>query len=312
MADEPANTSANAASAPVSSQYQIDAASANGLRELLHYGAELPPVVSAHRGGAGPGLPENCIATFEQTLAHGYAMLEVDPRLTRDGVVVLHHDATLDRTTTGTGPISEFSLGELKHLKLKDSNGVVTDHRINTLSEAFEWARGKAILVIDSKDLSVAQRVEQIEKHNAEAYAMIIAGSLKAAQECYQLNPNIMMEVMIPDRDRLGEFEAAGIPWDRVVAFVGHQPTEDQQLIQMLHDRGVLVMGGTSRNLDLELSQRRDGAQLLEQRYRDLVARGIDLIETDLPRSVWPILFGDSGGRQATRALRRVQISDAK
>ncbi len=271
----------------------INAESPEGLRELFRVTGERLPIVSAHRGGAGPELPENSIATFAATLRNGYAMLEIDPRVTRDGQIVVIHDATLDRTTTGQGPIKERTLAELKQLRLKDSNGDATNYQIPTLSEVFRWARGKAILVIDGKDLTIADRVRQIEKHNAESYAMVIVGGVKAAKECYVLNPDIMMEVFVPDRQRFDALEASGVRWSNVIAFVGHQPTKDRELLRLLHERGVSTIAGTSRNLDRELAIGPEQDGELESKYRELLDRGIDLIETDLPRRVWPLLYRD-------------------
>ena len=59
------------------------------------------------------GYPENCIATFEHTLQHTFSILEIDLQFTKDGQIVLHHDPTLDRTTTGTGPVADHTLKEL-------------------------------------------------------------------------------------------------------------------------------------------------------------------------------------------------------
>ncbi len=64
-----------------------------------------PPRVFAHRGGCALG-PENTIAAFDRGLAAGADGLELDVRLSADGVVVVCHDETLDRTTNGTGPVS--------------------------------------------------------------------------------------------------------------------------------------------------------------------------------------------------------------
>ena len=278
-----------AETSPIPICHSIDARTPVGLRELFRHTGERLPLVSAHRSGAGPGFPENCLATFEETLRVGYAMLEIDPRVTKDGHIVIHHDATLDRTTNGHGPIKEKTLAELRELRLKDINGDLTDHPIPTLSEVFQWARGRAILVIDQKDLSIVRRVRQIEKHGAESYAMLIAGGVKAAKECYDLNPDIMMEVFISDRKRFDAFEASGIRWSNVIAFVGHKPTSDRELLRLLHERGVTTIAGTSRNLDRELMQRPGTDGELESEYRKLLERGVDLIETDLPRLIWPM-----------------------
>jgi glycerophosphoryl diester phosphodiesterase len=264
------------------------------LQALLAHTGEPLPLVSAHRGGgAQKGFPENCIATFEQTLRHTYAMLEIDPRYTKDGAIVVHHDATLDRTTTGSGPIAGQTLAELQQLKLKDAEGNVTAHSIPTLDEVLEWARGKAILVLDQKDVPVAARVKKIEEHKAEAYAMLIVGSFKNAQECHALNPNIMMEVMIPTREKVAEFDKLGISWRNVVAFVGHIPPEDAALYEMIHAKGANCMIGTSRNLDKQLlSGQVTDIKQLEPGYRAFLKRGADIIETDIPVPLGPMLYG--------------------
>jgi glycerophosphoryl diester phosphodiesterase len=68
--------------------------------------------VFAHRGGSALA-PENTLAAFDAGLAAGADGLELDVRLTRDGVVVVHHDASLDRTTNLRGPIAEYAADEL-------------------------------------------------------------------------------------------------------------------------------------------------------------------------------------------------------
>ena len=73
------------------------------------------PLVYAHRGGAAL-RPENTIEAFDNGLALGADGLEFDVRLTRDGVVVVHHDETLERTTTGRGRLSACSSDQLKAL----------------------------------------------------------------------------------------------------------------------------------------------------------------------------------------------------
>jgi glycerophosphoryl diester phosphodiesterase len=70
------------------------------------------PQVFAHRGGSRLA-PENTLAAFDRGLAHGAQGLELDVHLSRDGVVVVHHDRTLERTTNLTGPIADRTAGEL-------------------------------------------------------------------------------------------------------------------------------------------------------------------------------------------------------
>jgi glycerophosphoryl diester phosphodiesterase len=73
------------------------------------------PLVYAHRGGAKL-RPENTIVAFDHGLSLGADGLEFDVHLSRDGVVVIHHDATLERTTNGGGPVAALTADELGRL----------------------------------------------------------------------------------------------------------------------------------------------------------------------------------------------------
>lgn len=278
------------------------------LQELFKHTGEALPLVSAHRGGPQKNLPENCLATFENTLRHTFAVLEVDPRYTKDGAIVLHHDPRLERTTTGRGLVADFTLQELKQLRLKDPDGTVTEHQIPTLDEALEWARGKTILILDQKDVPVAARVNKIEEHKAESQAMLIVYSFKEAQACHALNPNIMMEVMISTRAQFDQFDKTGVPWRNIVAFVGHLPAPDAKLCGLLHGRGVTCIVGTSRHLDRRfLSGEVTNLHVLEPDYRALLQRGADLIETDLPAQLGSVLFSATRAPVSKEPYFRVQ-----
>lgn len=74
-----------------------------------------PPQVFAHRGGCDLG-PENTLAAFDLGVAAGADGLELDVHLSADGVVVVHHDTTLDRTTGGAGPIAARTADELARI----------------------------------------------------------------------------------------------------------------------------------------------------------------------------------------------------
>ena len=73
------------------------------------------PWVVAHRGGMGQ-WPENTLYAFRRALAAGADVLDMDVRSSADGRLVVFHDAHLDRTTDGSGPVSERSLAELRGL----------------------------------------------------------------------------------------------------------------------------------------------------------------------------------------------------
>src|SRR5690606_4767374 len=99
----------------------------DAIRSFFRYTPDRIPIIGAHRGGVFDGLPENAIATYDHLLQLTHAVIEVDPRMTRDGVVVVMHDETLDRTTTGTGYVRDHTWKELQELRLKDASGKPTN-----------------------------------------------------------------------------------------------------------------------------------------------------------------------------------------
>jgi glycerophosphoryl diester phosphodiesterase len=273
--------------------FHLDAQTPQGLRDLFKPTGEALPILSAHRGGAGRGLPENCMATFAATVAHGWSLLEIDLRTTKDGVIVLMHDPTLDRTSNGTGAIKDRTLAELRELRLKDRDGKLTEHRIPTLDEAMKWARGKTILMLDKKEVPVKEVVRVVTEHRAESYAMMLAYTAAEAKECHTLNPEVMMEVMLGTRERFEEFARTGVRWSNVIAFVGHTATPDLELCRQIREKGASCMAGSSRNIDREfLTGRVSTVEPLREKYRALLERGVDVIETDIPRDVASVVHG--------------------
>ena len=86
------------------------------------------PLVFAHRGG-GALAPENTIAAFDHGLALGADGLELDVHLSRDGVVVVHHDRSLDRTTALAGPISARTVDDLRRAQVPTLAEVLSRYR---------------------------------------------------------------------------------------------------------------------------------------------------------------------------------------
>jgi len=93
----------------------------------------------AHRGGAAR-WPENSLEAFRGAIALGARLLELDVHLTADGDVAVIHDATLDRTTTGSGPVSARTAAELRDLRLKKGDGTLSGEGLPMLSDVLALA----------------------------------------------------------------------------------------------------------------------------------------------------------------------------
>lgn len=107
-------------------------------------------LVASHRGGVyWEDAPENTLGAFEKTTESGTDIIELDVRKTFDGHLVVIHDNDLDRTTNGSGKISERTLSYIKSLKTLDQNGSITNFSVPTLEEAMLFAKGKVLIMID-------------------------------------------------------------------------------------------------------------------------------------------------------------------
>ncbi|MEO1714458.1 MAG: glycerophosphodiester phosphodiesterase family protein [Bacteroidota bacterium] len=261
-------------------------ADANRLSEAFVWKENNPTLISAHRGGPEAGFPENCIETFEHTIGYAPSILEMDVVQSSDDVLYLMHDNSLDRTTTGTGKVSEKPWAYVQTLTLVDNDGEATGYKVPTLMETLEWARGKAILSLDVKRGVPFERVvEEVEVAQAEGYIMIIVYNLNDAQKVYELNPNLMMSVSIRNQEELDRFKATGIPSTRVVAFTGTR-LKEARFYEQLHQEGISCILGTLGNLDKQAAARGDELYL---QHRDL---GVDIFATDRPGAVAKMLYG--------------------
>lgn len=113
--------------------------------------AEVEPgrvYIVAHRGD-WRDYPENSLQAIESCIRMGLAMAEIDLARTKDGHLVLMHDSTVDRTTTGRGKVADLTLVEIQALRLKNGYGVATTFGVPTLQEALQTARGRIRLNLD-------------------------------------------------------------------------------------------------------------------------------------------------------------------
>jgi glycerophosphoryl diester phosphodiesterase len=118
------------------------------------------PKTIAHRGDSAR-LPEQTLAAFAAAAAHGVDMLELDVRRSRDGHLVLMHDATVDRTTTGTGRVDSLSLAELRRLDAGSWFGpAFTGEQVPTLDDVLALAEttGVALCIEVKGETAAAQR----------------------------------------------------------------------------------------------------------------------------------------------------------
>ncbi|MGV6946521.1 glycerophosphodiester phosphodiesterase family protein [Sphingobacterium kyonggiense] len=239
-------------------------------------------VISGHRGTIENGMPENSIPAMESVLKHTVAIFEIDPRLSKDSIPVMVHDATLDRTTTGKGKVIDYTYKELKKLRLKDHHGQATKYKINTLDEMIKWAKGKTILNLDKKDLPMEMTAEIIRKHDAYAWVWVTVHNVEQAKFYLDKNPKQYLSMHIKTQKDLEAFKASGLPYNRMIVYIGPEIKEsNQKMYNFFKEKGVLCMISSAPTYDKLASKEERAAK-----YRAVFADGATVLESDLPIEV--------------------------
>lgn len=174
-----------------------------------------PPIVQAHRGYSEV-YPENTLLAFERAFAAGADRIETDLGLTKDGVVVLMHDRTVDRTTDGSGPVHVLTLAEIRELDAGSwKDDAFRGERVPTLEEAIELAREHGgLLNLEIKTSgrpsylvrdTVAAAVALVHELAAEDMVMFSSFDLAALALVREQDPNLRLGLL--DWDEPGRFD---------------------------------------------------------------------------------------------------------
>ncbi len=229
--------------------------------------------VGGHRG-ASSRAAENTYAAFELAVQEGAVYTETDIRRTADGHLVLVHDATLDRTTDGRGPVSEMTMAAIAEL---DAGGWFGDEfrgqRVPRFDAFLSWVEDRprfgAALEVKAGGIGaeVAQLAWASPARDRLAIYAFDPGEIRAAKAVQPGLPCVLLLRLDDDPDGvLAAIEAcradgADVPWQ----------WNAEGLIAGMRERGLLVGGGSA-----------SGGEAAER----LVALGTDMIDTDGPAAM--------------------------
>lgn len=204
------------------------------------------PLIVGHRGTC-VGRPECTLAALEYAVEVGAQVVEIDVRTSKDGVLFLLHDGTLDRTTDGTGSPNLLTMAELKRL---DAGRYLDEKyrgtRIPTLAEALDFCRNRIDVLLDLKEQGeeYAKKVARdIVEHGNPARTILGVRSVEQAQQFRQLLPNSGQLGFLPDSQGIEAFAEAGVD---VVRLWPKWFKENDNLVERVRKAGVkLQLNGT-------------------------------------------------------------------
>ncbi|HEU4368644.1 MAG TPA: glycerophosphodiester phosphodiesterase family protein [Methylomirabilota bacterium] len=238
--------------------------------------------VAAHRGGALL-WPENSLLAFRNAVGLGVELLETDVHLTADDQLIVLHDPTLDRTTTGRGPVRDARLAELAPLRLRGAGATPTDEPIPTLAQVLDLvasARGVGLL-LEIKVDAVGRRYPGIEE---KTLAMVRERGLLDRTPIMAFQPETVR--------RVRELEPAA----RTVLLVSRGRTERERAnppdaVRLAREAGAAWLGINHRLLDSDViaAARRAGVSVAawtvnqESDIRRVLDLGVDVVISDQP-----------------------------
>ena len=238
-------------------------------------------LVAAHRGGAAL-WPENSLLAFRSALALGVDALELDLHLTADGEVVVLHDPSLDRTSTGTGAVRDLKLADLAAVRLKSREGAVTAERVPTFAQVLDLvAPTSAELLPEIKVDANRQRYDGIEE---KVLALIRARGLRSR--------TTIQAFQVETIRRLRELE----PKARTMLLVARGDVERDrarpaEAVRRARELGATDLGMNHRLIDTDVmsAARAAGIRVAawtpneEADIRRMVDLGVDMVMSDRP-----------------------------
>lgn len=249
------------------------------------YLAGRPPRLFAHRGG-GAEAPENSRAALEHTVRLGLTYMETDARATSDGVVVLHHDVTLDRTTDASGAIAAYSWTQLE--RVRDASG----HPPLRLAEAL--AEFPALRFnVDAKSDDVVAPLLAIAREHPDRVGLASFSDARLAQ-ARTLAPGVATSLGQGEITRL--VGLSRLPLERAVALASRLLPRQAVAVQIpVRHRGVPVftrrLVALAHRLDMEVHVWTVDDPAVAGRLLDA---GADGIITDAP-ALMRLHFEDRG-----------------
>lgn len=247
------------------------------------YNQKQKTLVSAHRGGSGiANYPENAIETMQYLYDKGIQIFEIDVAETKDQQLILMHDNSLQRTSTGRQDVNQVTLAQIKEYFLVDDFKQTTSFKIPSFSEALIWGKDKPIyfMVDIKKDVDYKDLIKEIRSNNMQNKVVLVSYSVGQAKKLNRLAPEMLLSVSMRNEREFNEMMSSGIPTEKMVAFTG-TIRSTKELYNKIHDQNIMVIFGTLGNIDKSAKARGNTI------YQDLEKEGVDIFATDRPLEVY-------------------------
>lgn len=249
-------------------------------------------LVVCHRGD-WRNFPENSIPAIESVIAMKADIVELDIQLTKDSVLVLMHDGTIDRCTTGKGRISELTYEEIQKYYLKTAHGTrcSLDLKVPTLREALEVCKDRIVINID-KGYNHYGLVLTMAEEMGMTEQILIKGSSTLADIREKMSANkenlLYMPIITPSNPKSMEIFEGYIADDEPqlayeICWGEYTPEVETVMQRLIADGSKLWVNSLWNSLCGGLSDDVAWVTSAEEVYGKLVDMGATMIQTDRP-----------------------------
>ena len=199
-------------------------------------------IVVSHRGDH-EHAPENTLAAYANAIKAGADYVEIDLRTTADSQLVIMHDASVDRMTSGTGLVKDLTWDQLHLLKVKDkSHPEWGESDIPLFSQVLELCKGKIYIYLDFKNADPAAAYKEIIRYGMERQVVVY---INAAQQFYKWReaaPAMPLMVSLPGTVRNTDSLIAFLNRTRVEILDGNYDQYTEDMVAMAGKTGHTVL----------------------------------------------------------------------
>ncbi|MDR3620072.1 MAG: glycerophosphodiester phosphodiesterase family protein [Paludisphaera borealis] len=237
----------------------------------------------AHHRGASHYVPENTLEALKKSVALGADFVEFDIRTTRDGAFVLIHDSSLDRTTTGRGPVRDRTSGEVAALDAGSWFGrPFSGLKVPTLDAFLDAVAPLGVgLYVDAKDIPPEALAEALERHGLTDRAVVYQGAAYL-ERLKTIAPALRRMPPLRDPSELDALAERVRPY----AVDANWAILSKPLIDRCHALGIKVFSdalGSHETVEHYQRAVRDGLDVIQTNHPVLVLRALALIERSAP-----------------------------
>lgn len=243
----------------------LNAAAQQMLPPLFHKDHHL--IVIAHRGDC-EHVPENTLAAYKQAIKCGADYVEIDLRTTKDGHLVIMHDATVNRMTRGKGAVNNLTYDEVKKMKIEGKDRKT--YSVPDFGSVLKTCKGHINIYLDFKEANVQRTYDLIKKYGMQHHVVVYLNHEEQYGEWKGVAPEMPLMASLPEKMSFQQLDS--LLNKKEINIVDNANRVDE--IRFLHQKRIQVWK------DVESDH--EGAAVWQKMLND----GVDGMQTDHPEEL--------------------------